>query len=78
MTFDPVDLFPRDTVQLADVHLFTNVALAGAMLASEWTARSRDASGLLTGTVEVAVQASVLTIADVLAELGDDETGVEA
>lgn len=68
LTFDPLDLLPRETVDLAEVQLFTSVDYAGAALAAEWTARSLEASGVLPGTVEIPVDARAPTIEELLAE----------
>jgi hypothetical protein len=68
LTFDPVELFPRETVDLPEVHLFAPVAHAGTALPTQWTARSRDASGVLAGTFDIDVDARVPTIDELLAE----------
>ena len=68
LTFDPVDLLPRETVDLAEVQLFTSVDHAGAALAAEWTTRSLEASGVLPGTVEIPVDAQAPTIEELIAE----------
>ena len=77
LTFDPVDLLPRDTVDLAPVQLFTSAVHAGTVLVAEWTARSLEASGVLPGTVEVPVDARAPTIDALLAEpeeqVGDED-----
>lgn len=57
LTFDPVDLLPRESVDLAEVQLFTSVDHVGTALTAEWTARSLEASGVLPGTVEIPVDA---------------------
>ena len=54
-TVDPVDLFPLETVDLAEVHLLAGADLAGMSLTAQWTARSRDATGVLSGTVRIPV-----------------------
>jgi hypothetical protein len=68
LTFAPVDLLPRETIDLTEVQLFTSVDHAGAALAAEWTARSLEASGVLPGTVEIPVDAIAPTIEDLIAE----------
>jgi len=77
LTFDPVDLLPRETVDLAEVQVFTSVDHAGAALAAEWTARSLEASGVLPGTVEIPVDAHPPTIEELIARpeepAGDDD-----
>jgi hypothetical protein len=80
LTFAPVDLLPRETVDLAEVQLFTSVAHAGAALPAEWTARSLEASGVLPGTVEVPVDAIAPTIEELIAapeEPAGDEDEVD-
>jgi hypothetical protein len=80
LTFDPVDLLPRETVDLAEVQLFTSLDHAGTSLAADWTARSLEASGVLPGKVEIPVDAHAPTIEELIAEPvepagaeGDDE-----
>jgi hypothetical protein len=68
LTFDPVDLLPRETVDLAEVQLFTSLDYVGTTLAAEWTARSLDASGVLPGTVDIPVDAHAPTIEELMAE----------
>lgn len=68
LTFDPVDLLPRETVDLAEVQLFTSLGHAGTTVAAEWTARSLEASGILPGTVEIPVYADAPTIEELIAE----------
>ena len=67
-TFDPVDLFPLETVDLAEVHLLAGADLAGMSLTAQWTARSRDATGVLSGTARIPVDPYVATIEELAAE----------
>jgi hypothetical protein len=68
LTFDPVDLLPRETVDLAEVQLFTSLDYVGTTLAAEWTVRSLEASGVLPGTVDIPVDAHAPTIEELMAE----------
>lgn len=67
LTFDPVDLLPRETVELAEVQLFTSLDHAGTSLAADWSARSLEASGVLPGKVEIPVDAQAPTIEELIA-----------
>jgi hypothetical protein len=69
LTFDAVDLYPQETVALIEVRLFTNPTLAGKTLAAEWSARSRDASGVTHGRLDIEVAATVPNLDELLAEL---------
>jgi hypothetical protein len=42
--------------------------LAGTTLIAEWSARSRDASGVLRETLEIEVESALLTAAELLAQ----------
>jgi hypothetical protein len=68
LTFDPVDLFPLETVDLAEINLLARADLAGTNLAAHWTARSRDASGVLSGTLDIPVGAVAPTIEELSAD----------
>lgn len=68
LTFDPVDLFPLETVDLDEVHLLARADLAGTTLAGQWTARSRDASGVLSGTVEIPVARDIPTVEELASQ----------
>jgi hypothetical protein len=59
LTFDALDLYPQETADLTEVRLFTNPTLAGKTLAAEWSARSRDASGVMRGRLDIEVDATV-------------------
>ena len=69
LTFDALDLYPQETADLTEVRLFTNPTLAGKTLAAEWSARSRDASGVMRGRLEIEVAATVPSLDELLAEL---------
>ncbi len=69
LTFDPLDLYPEDTAELDEVWLFANPAVAGTTLAAEWSARSRDASGVLRETLEIEVDPIVRIVDELLAEV---------
>jgi len=76
LTFDPLALYPEDTAELEEVWLFANPALAGTRLIAEWSARSRDASGVLRQTLEIEIDPIVRTVNELLAEVeepADDE-----
>jgi hypothetical protein len=68
LTFDPVDLLPRETFDLAEIQLFTSADHAGMLLRAEWTARSLEASGVLSGSLEIPVDAKAPTIDELIAE----------
>lgn len=67
LTFDPLDLYPEEEADLAEVWLFANPALAGTTLTAEWSARSRDASGVIRETLEIEVDSAVPATEDLLA-----------
>lgn len=77
LTFDPVDLLPRETVELAEVQLFTSIEHAGTSLAADWSARSLEASGVLPGKVEIPVDAQAPTIEELIAE-PEEPAGAES
>lgn len=68
LTFDPVDLYPEETAELEEVWLFAHPALAGTTVTAEWSARSRDASGVLRETIDIEVDTRVLSIDQLLAD----------
>jgi hypothetical protein len=68
VTFDPVDLFPLETVGLAEINLLARTDLAGTNLTTQWTARSRDASGVLSGTLGIPVDPHMPTIEELAAD----------
>ena len=68
LTFDALDLYPQETADLVEVRLFTNPTLAGETLAAEWSARSRDASGVIRGHLDIEVAATVQSLDELLAE----------
>lgn len=67
LTFDPLDLYPEEIARLEEVWLFTSPSLAGTTLVAEWSARSRDASGVMRDTLEIEVDPGVRTIDELLA-----------
>lgn len=69
LTFDALDLYPQETVDLTEVRLFTNPTLAGKTLAAEWSARSRDASGVMHGRLDIEVAATVPSLDELLKQL---------
>jgi hypothetical protein len=69
LTFDALDLYPQETADLTEVRLFTNPTLAGKTLAAEWSARSRDASGVMRGRLDIEVDATVPSLDELLAEI---------
>jgi hypothetical protein len=79
LTFDPLDLYAEQATRLEDVWLIAEPALAGTTLAAEWSARSRDASGVMRDTLEIKVDPRVWTIDELLASSPDlsleDEEG---
>lgn len=80
LTFDPLDLYPEETARLEDVWLIASPSLAGTTLVAEWSARSRDASGVMRDTLEIEVDPGVRTIDELLAvssepPVDDEEDG---
>jgi hypothetical protein len=75
LTFDPLDLYAEEEADLEEVWLFANPALAGTTLTAQWSARSRDASGVIRDTLEIEVEAAVPATAELLAhaEERDDQ-----
>lgn len=69
LTFDALDLYPQDVVELDEFYLFANAGLhAGKTLSAEWTARARNLSGVLRGTLEIEVDTNTPTIVELLVE----------
>ena len=69
LTFDALDLYAQETVPLDEFYLFSNASVyAGKTLTAEWTARARDVSGVLRGTLEIAVDTKVPAIDELLAD----------
>ena len=75
LTFDPLELYPEEAIELEEVWLFANPALAGEPLPATWTSRSRDASGVLRGDLEVVVDPIVHSIDKLLAASEEDPFG---
>ena len=67
LTFDPIDLYPQETTELNEFCLLAIGDLAGSTLTAEWNARAGDVSGVIRGTLEIAVDPKVLTIDELLA-----------
>ena len=67
----------EEEADLEEVWLFANPALAGTTLTAEWTARSRDASGVMRDTLEVEVDATVPATEELLTYVQEsaDEAG---
>lgn len=68
LTFGPLDLYPEEAARLDDVWLIASPASAGTTLVAEWSARSRDASGVMRDTLRIEVDPSVRTIGELLAD----------
>ncbi len=73
LTFDPLDLYPQETADLDEFYLFTSIDHTDATLTGEWTARARDVSGVIRGTLGIEVDLKVPTIDDLLAEADEAE-----
>jgi hypothetical protein len=70
LTFDPIDLYPQESCDLDPFYLFVSSLQAGQTLPGEWTARAKDASGVLTSSVTIDVDPTVPTIDQLLADPG--------
>lgn|GEM_PF-1310555 len=66
LTFDPLDLYPQEETDLAEVFLIAHPDL-GPTLTAEWTARSRDASGVVREKLAIEVVNAGLSIDELLA-----------
>ncbi|MBA3779447.1 MAG: hypothetical protein H0X16_09155 [Chloroflexi bacterium] len=75
LTFDALDLYPQEVLELDEFYLYVNAGLhTGKTLSAGWTARARNLSGVMRGTLEIAVDTKVPTIDELLAETeGEDE-----
>jgi hypothetical protein len=71
LTFDPIDLYARQTVPLDEFYLFTNMDHTGTTLTVEWTARARDVSGVIRETLEIEVDPKVPTIDELFAAVAE-------
>lgn len=67
LTFEPLDLYPEEKADLEEVFLLARPELAGTTLTAEWSARSRDASGVVRDTLEIEVDATVPSTEELLA-----------
>lgn len=79
ITFDVGDLYPRETSPLDEFFLFANYALDPEPLtamAADWTAVTRNLSGVQSGSLEVPVARDVPTLDQLLADhpARDDES----
>jgi hypothetical protein len=72
LTFDPLDLYPQETAELEEIWLVANSSLAGTTLVAEWSARSRDASGVQRDTLEIEVESTVPATEELLAPVAED------
>ena len=83
LTFDPIDLYAEETVDLEEFYLVANPAFAGATLTGQWSARASDVGGVIRETLEIEVDPEVWTIEELLAEVAkpsaddEDEAGEE-
>ena len=73
LTFDALDLYPQEETDLVGVFLVAHPDFAGKTLTAEWTARSRDASGVVRQRVEIEVLAAGLTVDELLAAADEEE-----
>lgn len=73
LTFEPLDLYARETAALDEFFLFATIDHAGTTLNAEWTARGRDVSGVVSGVVAIQVDANVPTLDELLTDPEDDE-----
>lgn len=76
LTFDSLDLYAEEEADLEEVWLFARPDLSGTTLNALWSARSRDASGVVRDTLEIEVGSTVPSIDELLAaaeQQQDDE-----
>ena len=76
ITFDPGDLYPKETAPLEEFLLLANYAIdpdALETMTAEWTAVTRNLSGVQSGSLEIPVAPEMLSIEELLAEFPDDE-----
>jgi hypothetical protein len=66
VTADPIDLRPRDTVELDAIHLFPQPELAGQTIEATWEATSISADGVASGVLPIRVGDRPLTIEQLL------------
>ena len=59
--FDDIDLRPRDRVNLDQIHLVADSALAGATLTLLWTVTSTSSSGVARGEIPVTVLSEIIS-----------------
>jgi hypothetical protein len=68
LTFDPIDLYAEEAVDLEEFYLVANPQYAGATLTGQWTARASDVGGVIRDTFEIEVDPKVWTIDELVAE----------
>jgi hypothetical protein len=75
LSFDDIDLYPEETVALPHVFLYANGVHAGKTLTAQWTARARNLTGVMRGSLEIPISSPAPTVADLLVEPeGAEET----
>jgi hypothetical protein len=73
LTFDPIDLRPRDVVELDPFHLFPRVELVGETIQATWEATSTSADGVASGVLPIPVRDEPVTIEQLLDEDPTDD-----
>jgi hypothetical protein len=78
LTFDDVDLYPEETVRLPEVFLYANAALhAGQTVTAQWSARARNLTGVMRGSLSVPMDSVVPTVEELLAEHQEESQAEE-
>jgi hypothetical protein len=74
LTFDPIDLRPRDVVELDPFHLFARPELAGEAFEATWEATSTSADSVASGVLPIRVGDESVTLEQLLqADSTDDD-----
>jgi hypothetical protein len=69
LTFGALDLYPEEIVQLDAFYVYANAGLhTGKALRAEWTARARNLSGVMRGSLEIEVDQKAPSIEELLFE----------
>lgn len=76
LTFGALDLYPEEVVQLDTFYVYANAGLhTGKALRAEWTARARNLSGVMRGSLEIEVDQKAPSIEELLFESGTVDEG---
>jgi hypothetical protein len=68
LTFEAIDVRPRDVIELAPFHLFPLPELVGASIEATWEATSTSADGVVSGVLPIRVRDEPLGIEQLLNE----------